>query len=564
MRTYRIVCALALLTLGAHAPAAAQRFRAVSPPRARHVAQLRTPTAQCPALPQPNSVRSSGGVLTASLSMQPATFRIGDSTYTRNEYNGKYLADVLRMDRNQQLSILVSNNMRRLPGDTVSYQWTNQHYHGMIVTPVPNPGDNVTNVMIRPGQSNQNNFFVPPPQSEGMMWYHPHPHGLTQPQVTGGLAGALIVGDLLASYPAYAGATERVMYIKSVNGGTTLDVNGNPCSLMSIGPGERQLWRIGNMTGGTWVNLKLGERGSNYKFILLAMDGNHFARPLPVDSLFIAPGSRAEAIVIGGTGSWNARFYSDSIATAYDRATGKLKPRSPVVDLGYLVTTGLMSAVRPEALDPSRLPIDRVLQDSIRKLETDTDVDTFTVHYQLVGTGLGLNGKQYSPTRLDRAVAVGRTQEWTLINDTWFLHTFHIHQVDFVVTSVNGHPATPDSVHLDNVHLGIHQLPNGRWAPDTVVIRFRFLPIAAGPFVYHCHDLFHEDAGMMANVCVYDPARGQTPGTCTQWFPGGPSTGAHGAHGMAGMSMPHPGTPPPAPPLHPADHPVAAQRAATL
>jgi suppressor of ftsI len=202
-----------------------------------------------------------------------------------------------------------------------------------------------------------------------------------------------------------------------------------------------------------------------------------------------------------------------------------------------------------------------VLEDSIRRLETDTDVDTFTVHYQLVGNGLGLNGKQYSPTRLDRAVAVGRTQQWTLINDTWFLHTFHIHQVDFVVVSVNGHPAVPDSVHLDNVHLGIHPLPNGKWAPDTVVIRFRFLPIAAGPFVYHCHDLFHEDAGMMANVCVYDPARGQTPGTCRQWFPN--LGGAGAAHGMSGMSMSmpmHHGTPHPPPAPVAAPHAVAAPR----
>ena len=43
------------------------------------------------------------------------------------------------------------------------------------------------------------------------------------------------------------------------------------------------------------------------------------------------------------------------------------------------------------------------------------------MHYQLnTPGGLQLNNKSYNLTRLDRAVAVGRTQEWTLINDTCY------------------------------------------------------------------------------------------------------------------------------------------------
>jgi suppressor of ftsI len=554
MRTHRLWAAAALLSLAAASSAQAQRFPTVSAPRARRLAQVLAPTAQCPALPQPDSVNSTGGVLRTRLVMAPATFRIGDTTYTRNEYNGKYLASVLRMNRNERLNIQVVNSMRPVRPDTTAYRRTNQHYHGMIVTPKPDTGDNVNIVSIAARDSNRNAFWVPDTvQSEGMMWYHPHPHGLTQPQVTGGLSGALIIGDLLRSYPVYRGATERVMYIKSVNGGTTLDVNGNPCNVLTIRPGERQLWRIGNFTGGTWVNLKLGERGAGYRFIVLAMDGNHFEQPEAMDSLFIAPGSRVEAIVIGGTGPWQARFYSDSIAAAFSTSTGRLTRKTPRVDLGTLVTTGPMAAVAAEALDPRRQPVDRALADSIQRLLRDTAVDTFTVRYQLVGSGLGFNGKQYDPKRLDRTAQVGRTQQWTLINETNFLHTFHIHQVDFVVISVNGHPPHPDSVHLDNVHLGIHQLPSGRWAPDTVVIRFKFIDIAAGPFVYHCHDLFHEDVGMMANICVY-PRTG-TPAYCQQWYPGGPSAASHGGHGMSMSGTPHHGAAHPdlsAPPSTPA------------
>ncbi|HEU4880864.1 MAG TPA: multicopper oxidase domain-containing protein, partial [Longimicrobium sp.] len=434
MKTHTRSAASALLTLllwGTEPLLAQQEL--VSAPRGRRlsVAQLASPA--CSPYTAPRDIRQPDGNLTTNLVMAPATFRIGDSTYTRNVYNGQYVAPVLRMDPDRLLNINVTNQMRPVTPTDTSYRNTNQHYHGLIVTPLPPAGDNVTNVHIGQGQSNRNRFEVPDYQSQGMMWYHPHPHGTTAAQVAGGLAGALIIGDLLASYPAFQGATERVMYVKDTRDGRTayLNINGNPCTALTILPGERQLWRIGNMTAGTWLNLKLGEAGQNYPFILLALDGNHLTRPVRVDSLFIAPGGRAEAIVIGGMGPWNhARFYTDSVAAVFNATTGQLTRKSPRVDLGSLSTMGIMQRVAPEALHPETTAEDPVLVDSIRRLLAATDVDTFSIHYQVVPPGLGLNGRLYNPTRLDRAVAVGRVQEWTLINETSFLHTFHIHQTD--------------------------------------------------------------------------------------------------------------------------------------
>lgn len=55
-----------------------------------------------------------------------------------------------------------------------------------------------------------------------------------------------------------------------------------------------------------------------------------------------------------------------------------------------------------------------------------------------------------------------------------------------------------------------------------LIERFKFHPVAAGPFVYHCHVLGHEDAGMMQNICVYPS--GEAASYCAQWFPG---SGSH-------------------------------------
>ncbi|HEU4452651.1 MAG TPA: multicopper oxidase domain-containing protein, partial [Longimicrobium sp.] len=47
-----------------------------------------------------------------------------------------------------------------------------------------------------------------------------------------------------------------------------------------------------------------------------------------------------------------------------------------------------------------------------------------------------------------------------------------------------------------------------------VVIRFTYeRPSTAGPFVYHCHVLFHEDSGMMANVVLHGPATADASAT---------------------------------------------------
>lgn len=562
MHITRSRAALLVLLLACADTAAAQRLpQLVTPPQARRLQVTRAngvaALAQCRAgyIPPPEIGRDT------NLVMAPATFSVGDSVYRRNVYNGGYNAPVIRMNRGDRLHFAVRNAMQVAPTQPLDkIIQTNQHYHGMIVTPLPDTGDNVVPVSIPLGGSNRNSFFIPSLQSEGMMWYHPHPHSRTGAQVAGGLAGALIIGDLLASYPAYRGATERVMYVKDTRDGSKayLNVNGNPCVGLTILPGERQLWRIGNMTGATWLNLRLGERGHGYRFIVLALDGNHLIRPTPMDSLFLAPGQRAEAIVIGGMGPWRTvAFYSDTIAASFDPKTGLLARKNPRVDLGTLSVNGAVSgavAVARDALDPSLQPADAVLADSIHRLVADPNVDRFTVHYQVTALGLVLNDSSYNHDRLDHATAFNRTQEWTLINDTWFLHTFHIHQTDFVVTRING-KEQPDSVHLDNVHLGIHPIGGGKWAGDTVVIRFTFNPIAFGPFVYHCHDLVHEDAGMMANMCVYDTRTGVR--TCSRWFsrgvPGATASSAGAApghsHAAAGAAAGHASTPAaPAPP----------------
>ncbi|HEX8831748.1 MAG TPA: multicopper oxidase family protein [Longimicrobium sp.] len=445
------------------------------------------------------------GVQGTTLRMAPATYRISGQRFTTNVYNGSFVAPTLTMRAGERMNLSVVNAMA--PNDSQSVQqvaWTNQHYHGLVVTPRPDGGDNVTNVAINRGAPPRKyDFLVPVYHTEGMFWYHPHPHGLTNSQVAGGLSGALMVGSILRYFPQYAGVRERTLLIRDMSfhiQNQLLNINGSTCALLPVAPGEKQLWHIGNFGSNNFINLKM----EGMRWTLLALDGNPLARVEEVDSLFIPPGSRAEVIVTGPAAGQRVRLYSAPFLTGPDTA----------ITLGYMVGAGrrsLRSIIQPAGLDKS-------VVDTVHFLSRATDVRKLTFRYTFTTDSATVNDTIYAPNHLPVNVPWGQVQEWTIVNTTQFPHTFHIHQTDFLVTTVNGQPANEGRLR-DNVTIGVHQV-GGKTVGDTVTVRFVFEPIAAGPFVFHCHVLQHEDEGMMHNVCVYDPRDPDGQNKCNAYFSG--------------------------------------------
>ena len=119
------------------------------------------------------------------------------------------------------------------------------------------------------------------------------------------------------------------------------------------------------------------------------------------------------------------------------------------------------------------------------------------------GNTFFIDGRQYDPGRDDITVTLGDVEEWTLRNVSGERHVFHIHQLDFLVTTVNGQPVPPDSLN-DVIDLPYAQ--NGVAGEVKVIIPFTD-PIMVGRFVFHCHIVGHEDAGMMANLVVLAPGQ---------------------------------------------------------
>jgi len=123
---------------------------------------------------------------------------------------------------------------------------------------------------------------------------------------------------------------------------------------------------------------------------------------------------------------------------------------------------------------------------------------TFTLTQSGMGSGMHrINGLTYDMNRIDEIIPHGELEEWRFINNTNNYHPMHVHGVLFQVYSRNG-----------NTNL----LPNDKGWKDTVLVNpnetvsvlVKFSDYS-GQYLLHCHNLEHEDDGMMLNIQIDSP-----------------------------------------------------------
>jgi FtsP/CotA-like multicopper oxidase with cupredoxin domain len=100
----------------------------------------------------------------------------------------------------------------------------------------------------------------------------------------------------------------------------------------------------------------------------------------------------------------------------------------------------------------------------------------------------------------DIVVRQGDVEDWIIENRSMELHDFHIHQLHFQMREWSG-VSVNEPFLRDTVNVPYY---NGRMlAYPSVRLRMDFRdPNIVGTFVYHCHVLEHEDAGMMGRIQV--------------------------------------------------------------
>lgn len=448
-------------------------------------------------LREPQVLRSSGGQLQVALNVAQSTVQVDGLSVSTTVYNGLYVPPVLSLKPGDTLRLKLNN---------ASQQATNEHYHGLDVSPRADLTDGTMsdNVFVHtePGQSTDYKVLIPADHHAGLYWYHSHMHGNSEAQVMGGLSGGLVIEGLLDPVPQLSGIRERLLMLKDIQIGpdgkvpddidpsapTHRTVNGQTNPTMVIAPGETQLLRIANISANMYYNLSL----QGHKLVEIARDGIRHNQPIAFDQLLLPPSARTEVLIQGAA----AGSYA---LTTGDINTGPQGDQVPGTTLMTVVSQGVprvplaIPGVMPGPPDLRTLPVARK-----RTIVFDESADGNTFY---IDSGSG--PVQFDPNRVDSTIQSGTIEEWTILNPTGEWHVFHIHQTNFQITEKNGVPQ-PFIGHQDTVNVDYQADTSSPPGQVKMLMDFRD-PNIIGRFVYHCHILEHEDGGMMAVAEVVPP-----------------------------------------------------------
>lgn len=524
------------------AAAVAASLAALAPSAGAHGQAPPTPPASlgAPYAPPLPIVTGRDHVFRTLITARNGELRGGGRVMPTVTYNGRINADLLRMYPGDSVDLVVRNGLRYTPSDSSYVAWTNFHYHGFNVSPMP-PADNVTFIHIGQDSSFHYQFGLPKDISPGLYWYHPHPHGISQMQLQRGMSGPISVGDVLAKVGYPSDIPERFLIFRDFSYYSSTQpfnncwgpnqpyplMNGQPLTHLTMTAGEKQFWRIANVGSDRVFNFKVRSIHGNrlMPFRVIARDGNAVAEQYVTDSIFSVPGNRWEVLVTGTVPGDTLELYSEAVLrNPADSAANQALCIMPRVTFGWVTVQSRPARLRTAtvALSTQGSPEQA---DTIRMLRNAVSVQRDTLNFTQDSL-FYINGITYNPDRIDKFVAVGAVQEWDLNNDSDDLHAFHIHQGDFLVVAERDSGSTVWRPVTRKERLDTVFLPRG----GGVRVRFVYTdPRLAGLFVYHCHMLFHEDRGMMQNLCLYDPNKPGSPRSqCANPF--GPSGG--GGHMM--------------------------------
>jgi FtsP/CotA-like multicopper oxidase with cupredoxin domain len=400
---------------------------------------------------------------------------------------------------------------------------TNLHFHGLDLPPSCHQ-DETLRTLIQPNDPPfEYRFKIPLSQPPGLYWYHPHPHGFTEPQVLGGASGALIVEGIEQMKPQVAGLPERVLVLRDQNASGVKDDDDNneqgkdlsinfvqvlfplfrPAA-MRVRPNERQFWRVLNASADTYFDLQV-RFGATIQDIhdpqeieLIAMDGSAVGGDAKRTHVLVGPGARAEFIMTTPP----AGIWGQLVTLNYERGPdGEANPYRTLANIsaaGDVPGISTMPAAAPQQvafhgladLKPAR---------GRRLYFSEQRKDPKTIEYFITEEGSKPKVFDMNFKRPDITAAHGTVEDWVIENRAQEAHVFHIHQLHFQLLERDGHEAV-EPIIRDTIDLPYW---DGKGPYPSVKLRMDFRsPEIVGMFVYHCHILEHEDGGMMGSIRV--------------------------------------------------------------
>ena len=422
------------------------------------------------------------------------------------------------------------------------------HWHGLHT---PAKMDGHPSDTIGPGARYDYDFTVR--NRGGTYWYHTHAHELTAKQAYNGLASFFLVDDedqrkLAKALDLKLGVTDLPLVIQdkqfdaqgklvyrpnmheSMMGwlGDIVLANLTPNAVHAVTPRTYRL-RLLNGSNARIYRLafvKGDNAGLALPFTVIGTDGGLIERPETVTEAFLAPGERLDVLFDAAQAQPGDTVFLKSLAFDPMENEGAAGASGGMTGMSSQDHQGMGQMMA--GMSTSRLPLgaafnvlklsvtagDRAattlptVLSEIKPIRTEGAPER-KIELSMQAMRFLINGLTFRMDEIAFEVKRGAVEIWSISNPTVGMpHPMHIHGFSFqVLERLNSPPqwsatarfgkgrAVSDLGWKDTVLV---------WPGETVRIAIDFAHDFPGSqtYVFHCHNLEHEDAGMMINFRV--------------------------------------------------------------
>ena len=420
---------------------------------------------------------------------------------TINQIPNSYLGPILRFKKNQTVRIIFQNTLE---------ETSIIHWHGLHV---PESADGHPRFVINPGEEYVYEFKVM--DRAGTYWYHPHPHGRTGPQVYRGLAGLIIISDDEESalnlpngeYDIPIVIQDRTFddqnqleygeaHMSQMMGffGDRILINGQTNNALSV---ENRPYRLRLLNGSNARIYQLAWQDL-IPFTIISTDGGLLEKPIEKQFVILAPAQRIDLWM-----DFSQFKIGDSIQLM------NVPNSTPGGNTQFNVMT---FNIERQSSSTSSLPENLSVLDLYAP---NNAVNTANPRNFDLSMGMGMvwtiNGRTFEMEKFspDETVQMGDLEIWQFTNTGGqgmgmvLPHPMHIHGLQFQIIGRDIDDRlreTWQSVSRGFVDQGWHDtvlvMPG-----EKVRVLMKFEDFE-GLYLYHCHNLEHEDMGMMRNFQI--------------------------------------------------------------
>ncbi|MEQ9618401.1 MAG: multicopper oxidase family protein [Deltaproteobacteria bacterium] len=423
--------------------------------------------------------------------------------------------------------------IRLRTGDTVDATLFNEldeetiiHWHGLEVD---HANDGHPNSAIQPNTSYNYNYQVI--NRGAAYWYHPHPDRLVGRQAYFGLASFYIVEDenddaLRDALDLELGQTEIPLSLqdRNINAEGQLVFEINPM-IQTIGVlGDRILvnntikpllevdtriyrFRFLNSSNSRTYRLAFTNGSGELPFHIVGNDGGLLDKPYEATEVFIGIAERVDILFDFRDHQQGDEIYLKSL---------EFDPMDPaLVDMNFNQPSTLMNGEEFFIMKfnvANEIAYDREIPGTLSDI---IPIDTMGAGERLITLSNPIEGTwfidnfRFNPEEVPITVNRDTTEIWTIQNGPLAMpHPMHIHAFQFQILERTNSPQQISSLAIDTQG----RMPTDMGWKDTVLVwpgesvkyAVRFALDFPGDQIYllHCHNLEHEDQGMMINYEV--------------------------------------------------------------